>query len=88
MRVLTAHRSVDARMIQIAISVEAFDAIARTLPLGSVGYENESNERGERLIWLKPNVVDRLRAMRGPGESYCDVILRLVADAGSDACVG
>ena len=37
-------------MIRIAISVEAFEAIARTLPLGSVGYENKTNERGERLI--------------------------------------
>ena len=35
-------------MIKIAISVEAFEAIARTLPLGSVGYEAEPNERGER----------------------------------------
>ena len=39
-------------MIRIAISAEAFEAIARTLPLGSVGYEAEANERGERLIWL------------------------------------
>jgi hypothetical protein len=38
-------------MIRIAISVEAFDAICATLPLGSVGYENKVNERGERLIW-------------------------------------
>ena len=30
-------------------------------------------------------MVNRLRAMRGPGESYSDVILRLVADAGSEA---
>ena len=30
-------------MIRIAISVEAFEAIARTLPLGSVGYEAEAN---------------------------------------------
>jgi hypothetical protein len=64
-------------MIRIAISVEAFEAIARTLPLGTVSYENKTNERGERLIWLDPNVVDRLRAMRGPGESYSDVILRI-----------
>ena len=28
-----------------------------TLPLGSVGYENETNERGERTVWLEPNVV-------------------------------
>ena len=44
---------------------------------GSVGYEAEPNERGERLIWLAPAVIDRLRAMRGPGESYSDVILRI-----------
>ncbi|HZZ24842.1 MAG TPA: hypothetical protein VFE60_20675 [Roseiarcus sp.] len=40
-------------IIRIAITQEAFEAIARTLPLGSVGYENEVNERGERLIWLE-----------------------------------
>ena len=51
------------------------------MPLGSVGYENDANERGERLIWLALNVVDRLRALRGPGESYSDVILRLAKDS-------
>jgi hypothetical protein len=35
-------------MIRLAISQAAFDAIANTLPLGSVGY----NEKGERLIWI------------------------------------
>jgi hypothetical protein len=50
------------------------------LPLGSVGYENQINEQGERLIWLEPNVVHRLRAMRGPGESYSDVIIRLAVE--------
>lgn len=54
-------------MVQIAITQEAFDAIASTLMLGSAGYENAVNERGERLIWLDHGVVDRLRAMRGPG---------------------
>ncbi len=52
-------------MIKIAISVEAFEAMARMVPLGSVGYEAEANERGERLIWLDRAVVDRLSAMRG-----------------------
>jgi hypothetical protein len=47
-------------MIKIAISVEAFEAIAATLPPGSVGYENENNERGERYVWLEPNVVSGL----------------------------
>ena len=67
-------------MIRIAISVEALEAIAQTLPLGNVGYENKVNEKGERLIWLEANVVDRFRALRGPGESYSDVILRLAAE--------
>jgi hypothetical protein len=52
------------------------DKPARTLPLGSVSFESATNENGERLIWLKRAVVDRLRALRGPGESYSDVILR------------
>jgi hypothetical protein len=59
------------------IRIEAFDAIASALPFGSVGYENQINERSERLIWLEANMVNRLRAMRGPGESFSDVILRL-----------
>jgi hypothetical protein len=36
-------------MIRIAISVEAFEAIARTLPLGSVGVEPKANEQDKRL---------------------------------------
>jgi hypothetical protein len=44
-----------------------------------VGYEAEANERGERLIWLDRAMVDRLRAMRGSGDSYSDVILRIAA---------
>ena len=67
-------------MVRIAISQAAFDAIAKTLALGSVGFENKVNEKGERLIWLEPNVVDRLRAMRGPGESYSVAILRLAGE--------
>jgi hypothetical protein len=63
-------------MIRIAISAEAFEAIARTLP-GSVSFENKINGRGERYVWLQPRVVDRLRSLRGPGESYNDVILRI-----------
>ena len=69
-------------MIRIAITPAAFEAIAATLPLGGVSYENEVNERGERYVWLPPNVVDRLRAQRRPGESYSDVILRIAASAG------
>ena len=39
-------------MIRIAITEAAFEAIAATLPLGSVNYENHVNERGERYVWL------------------------------------
>jgi hypothetical protein len=51
------------------------------MPLGNVGFENALNEKGERLIWLEPSVVDRLRSLRGPGESFSDVILRFVESA-------
>jgi hypothetical protein len=64
-------------MIRIAISSAAFEAIAQTVPLGSVGYEAEANDRGECLIWLEDAMADRLSTMRGPGESYSDLILRL-----------
>ncbi len=49
-----------------------------------MGYESEANERGERLIWLEEGWVNRLGAMRGPGESYSDVILRLVGMEAQD----
>jgi hypothetical protein len=65
-------------MVRITVNVQAFGAIA-TLPLGSVAVEAEANERGERVIWLDDATADRLGAMRGPGETYSDVILRLVA---------
>ena len=67
-------------MIRIAITEAAFEAIAATLPRGSVNYENHVNERGERYVWLPPNVVDRLKAQRRPGEGYSDVILRIAAE--------
>ncbi len=69
-------------MIRIAVTQAAFEAIAATLPLGSVSYDNAVNERGEHYVWVPPNVVDRLRAQRRPGESYSDVILRIAASGG------
>ena len=66
-------------MIRIAITAEAFEAIAASLPLGSTAFKSEAGAKGERFIWLEPRFVDRLRFLRGPGESYSDVILRLAA---------
>ena len=63
-------------MIRISITPAAFEAIAATLP-SSVGYERIRAPSGDYFIWLDPRYVDRLRSIRGPGESYSDVILRL-----------
>jgi hypothetical protein len=65
-------------MISISISVEAFEAIKATLPKDSDAWQPQPHGRGNVRIWLDRKFVDRLRAMRGPGESYSDVILRLV----------
>jgi hypothetical protein len=56
-------------MIRIAIPQAAFDAIAATLPLGSLAYEAETNAKGERLIWIERMRADKLGAMRGPGRA-------------------
>lgn len=64
-------------MVRIANTQAAFDGIAKTLALGSVNFEAGVEDKGERYIWLPPAVADRLGAIRGPGESYADVILRL-----------
>ena len=69
-------------MIRIAVTQAAFDAIAKTLALGSTGYENAVNEKGERLVCGSiVRVAERLRSLCGPGESYSDVILRVAAEA-------
>ena len=57
------------RMIRIAISVEALEAIARTLALGSVGYENATNERGERYAWLPPTWSTSSGPCAGPARA-------------------
>ena len=53
-------------MIRIAVSQAAFDAVADTLPFGSVGYEAQLDAQGQRLIWLEARVLDKLTALRCP----------------------
>jgi hypothetical protein len=36
-------------MVRIAITVEAFEAVRNTVPLGSVGYENGRNTNSGRF---------------------------------------
>jgi len=64
-------------MIRIAITEAAFEALASTLPLSSAGVEPQLNANGERLIWLEEAWINKLDAIRMPGESYSDVILWL-----------
>jgi len=63
-------------MIRITISVAAYAALARAIPSG-LGVQQERAPDGDYFVWLDRRFVDRLRAMRGPGESYSDAILRL-----------
>jgi hypothetical protein len=63
-------------VIALTISVRAYEAIRATLPEGE-GAPPQPGPDGYVRIWLERKFVDRLRAMRGRGESYSDVILRL-----------
>ncbi len=65
-------------MIRISIAPAAFDAIADTLPLGSVAVEPDVDPRGAAGLDRRL-CRSKLSAMRGPGESLSDVILRLAA---------
>jgi hypothetical protein len=67
-------------VVRISISQAAFDAIALSLPIGSVGFDAETNEQCERYIWLPHDVLAKLKAIRGPVDSYSDVILRLAGE--------
>jgi hypothetical protein len=64
-------------VISISITAEAFEAIKATLPKDSDSWPPQYDERGLIRVWLERKFVDRLGAMRGQGESYSDVILRL-----------
>jgi hypothetical protein len=67
------------RWVTISISpaaVGAFAAIVSVLPKGSTA-PTRPDGNGGYLVTLDRPVLDRLAAMRRPGESYSDVILRL-----------
>ncbi len=63
-------------MVTISITGEAFAAIEATLPNGTQG-EARPDGKGGYAIVLPHGVLNRLKAMRGAGESYSDVILRI-----------
>jgi hypothetical protein len=65
-------------MIGIAITPAA-QAIKASL-LGTADATPRPGPDGLIRIWLDRKFVDRLAQMRGPGESYSDVILRLAKE--------
>ena len=69
-------RPIATPMIRIAITPAAYEAIIATLPQGAPLWPVQ-RQGGQCLVHVEAAVVDRLRAMRGPGEDYSDVILRL-----------
>jgi len=64
-------------MIRVALTDSAYDAIASTLPKGSARWPMQ-RDNGKCFIQVEAAVVDRMRAVRRPGESYSHVLLRLV----------
>ena len=66
-------------MVTISISAAALAAIETTLPQGSKAGALPDG-RGGYLVTLDSGVLDPLRALRGPRETYSDVILRLAAE--------
>jgi hypothetical protein len=66
-----------AAVIRIAISVEAYAAIASIRPPGTHIGPLLRAPNGQYCVWLPRAVVNRLARMRGARESYSDVIMRL-----------
>ena len=71
-------------MVRIAISQAAFDAIASTMALGSVGFENARAPNNEVYVSLDHATVAKLRLLRGPGETFSDAIIRLAEDVAAE----
>jgi hypothetical protein len=53
-------------------------------PAGAPSISAMSN-MNQSMIWFEDVMADRLGAVRGPGESYSEVILRLVGMKGACA---
>ncbi len=73
-------------MIGVTISGKAYAAIASTLPATRSIAETKVTPEREYSIWLPRDVVNRLRDLRQPGETFSSVILRLT-ERGSFAAI-
>ena len=80
----TTRRRVWARNGLPSINARRLHSLTQDLIFGNepeLSSALASDEKGNREIWLEPSVVNKLRAIRGPGESYSDVILQLAKTA-------
>jgi hypothetical protein len=63
-------------LIRLTITPAAYAVIVATHTANADLAQSRASI-GEFYVWLEPKHVDRLRAVRKPGESYSDVILRM-----------
>jgi hypothetical protein len=63
-------------MVRISITTQAFAAIEATLSKGTKG----PDRNGGLFLTLPHDVLNKLKALRDPGESYSDVNLRIDKD--------
>ena len=68
-------------MIAISITPQAYRAIKTTLPDGADALPPQPDNRHGVRVWLATEFVNQLGQMRGQGENYSDVILRLAKKA-------
>ena len=71
--------------MRVVLTDEAYDAIAFTLPKGAARWPMQ-RDWGQCFIQVEAAVVDRIRALHGPGESWNDVILRVAAEGATHFC--
>ena len=74
-------------MFRIALTDAAYDAIASTLPSGAARWPMQ-RDRGQCFIQVEAPVVDRMRAMRRPGESFSEAHLAELCDYSGCAVSG
>ena len=73
-------------MLRISVSLEAYQAIAKSLLEGQKSHPPEPDEWGGVKLWLDRQTHVALNKARLPGESLSEAILRLVR-AGATAPV-
>jgi hypothetical protein len=66
-------------MIQIAISEQAYNAMAALHPPGTALEAPQRLADGRPLVWLPTAMVKALRPYRDAGEDWSDVIVRFIA---------